>query len=80
MATFEQWLRASFDHVPAKTDKEPEWYWQEGFDSFWEQLGITHAMAVKYLPIFPEEKAQLQPRPAELTAAAVAVEEPVPGD
>ena len=47
-ATFEQWIQASFDHSPPKTDDD-DWFWDEGFDSFWESLGITDAVAVKYL-------------------------------
>ena len=47
--TFEQWLQASFDHAPPKTVKEKDWYWDEGFESFWDSLGITDAVAVRYM-------------------------------
>jgi Ni/Fe-hydrogenase subunit HybB-like protein len=55
----------------------------------WTEMAVTlmlvamgffiFTVAVKYLPIFPEEKAQPEPVPARLTAAVVA-EEPAPGD
>lgn len=48
-ATFEQWLQASFDHEPPKTEKEKDWYWDEGFDSFWDPLHITDTVAVRYM-------------------------------
>lgn len=48
-ATFEQWLQASFDHEPPKMAKEEDWYWNEGFDSFWDPLRITDAAAVRYM-------------------------------
>lgn len=56
-ATFEQWLRASFDHPPPETMKEKDWYWDDGFDSFWEPLCITDALAVRYMTrLFREPK------------------------
>jgi len=70
-ATFEQWLRASFDHVPPKADKEPDWYWQEGFDLFWEPLGITDAVAVKYLTRLLLEPEHLRPYSLEQVAQGV---------
>ncbi len=45
MASFEEWVQAAFDHPP----KEPEWYWDEGFDSFWDSLGLSDAVTVQYL-------------------------------
>ena len=47
--TFEQWLQASFDHVPPTTLKEQDWYWDEGFESFWDPLCITDVVAVRYM-------------------------------
>ncbi len=47
--TFEQWLQASFDHAPPTTVKEQDWYWEDGFESFWDPLGITDAVAVRYM-------------------------------
>ncbi len=70
-ATFEQWLRASFDHVPTKADEEPDWYWQEGFDSYWEQLGITDAVAVKYLTWLLLEPEHLSPYSLEQIAQGI---------
>jgi hypothetical protein len=47
--TFEQWLQASFDHAPPTTAKEQDWYWDEGFELFWNPLCITDAVAVRYM-------------------------------
>jgi hypothetical protein len=44
-ATFEQWAQTAFDHPFA----EPEWYWDQGFESLWEALGLTDALTVRYL-------------------------------
>lgn len=68
-ATFEQWLQASFDHVASTTDKD--WYWQEGFDSFWEPLGITDAVAVKYLTRLLLEPEHLKPYSLEQVAEGI---------
>ncbi|MGB9256552.1 MAG: hypothetical protein WCC25_17065 [Candidatus Korobacteraceae bacterium] len=48
IATFDQWLQASFDHPPT-TEKQEDWYWDDGFDSFWAPLRITDAAAVRYM-------------------------------
>jgi hypothetical protein len=47
--TFKQWLQASFDHTPPATAKEQDWYWEEGFESFWEPLQMTDAITVKHM-------------------------------
>lgn len=47
--TFEQWLQASFDHAPPRTVKEQDWYWEEGFESFWDPLCVTDVVAVRYM-------------------------------
>jgi hypothetical protein len=44
-ATFEEWVRAVFDHPPAG----PEWYWDAEFDSQWKALGLSDALTVNYL-------------------------------
>jgi hypothetical protein len=49
IATFDQWLQASFDHPPPTTEKEEDWYRDDGFDSFWDPLRITDAAAVRYM-------------------------------
>jgi hypothetical protein len=73
-ANFEQWLQASFDHVARKTIKEParsDWYWEEGFDSFWEPLGVTDAAAVKYLTELLLEPEHLKPYSLEQVAQGI---------
>jgi hypothetical protein len=47
--TFGQWLQASFDHAPPTAAKKQDWYWDEGFASFWDPLCITDAVAVRYM-------------------------------
>ena len=56
-AHFEQWIRAALDHPP----KEPEWYWDEDFDSFWEPLGLSDAVTVSYLTLLLLEPKHLTP-------------------
>jgi len=69
-ATFEQWIQASFDHSPPKTDDD-DWFWDEGFDSFWESLGITDAVAVKYLTRLLLEPEHLRPYSLEQVAEGI---------
>jgi len=57
-AAFEQWVQAVFDHPP----KEPEWYWDEDFDSLWDSVGLSDAVTVTYLTrlfLEPEPEAVL---------------------
>ena len=56
-AQFEQWIRAAFDHPP----KEPEWYWDEDFDSFWDSIGLSEAVTVSYLTRLFLEPNHLKP-------------------
>jgi hypothetical protein len=44
-ATFGQWVQTVFDHPVS----EPEWYWNEEFESRWEVLDLTDALTVRYL-------------------------------
>ncbi len=60
-STFERWLQASFDHVPPTTMKELEWYWDEGFDSLWDPLGLSDVITVKYLTRLFVEPEHLKP-------------------
>jgi len=55
-ATFEQWVEIAFDHPVS----EPEWYWDEGFDSLWESLGLSDALTVRYLTRLFLEPEQLK--------------------
>ncbi len=54
---FERWVEAALDHPP----KEPEWYWDEDFDSFWEPVGLSDAVTVQYLTRLFLEPAHLAP-------------------
>jgi hypothetical protein len=44
-ATFGEWVKAAFDHPP----REPEWYWDDDFDTSWDCLGITDILTVEYM-------------------------------
>jgi hypothetical protein len=44
-ATFDQWVEAIFDHPLSK----PEWYWDNGFDEYWDALGRFDALTVEHL-------------------------------
>ena len=44
-ATFNEWIKAVFDHPPRKA----EWYWDDDFDASWDCLGMTHALTVQYM-------------------------------
>lgn len=69
-ATFEQWLHASFDHPPPKTDKD-DWFWDEGFDSFWEPLGMTAVLTLNYLTRLFLEPEQLKRYSLEQVAKGI---------
>jgi hypothetical protein len=47
-ATFEQWVKAVFDHEPAKKGEE-DWYWGPNFEVFWDFLELTDDLKVRYL-------------------------------
>ena len=70
-ATFEQWLQSSFNHVPPKQKKEPEWYWDDGFDSFWESLGMTDTVSVQYLTRLLVNPEHLKPYSLEQVAVGI---------
>jgi hypothetical protein len=44
-AMFEWWVQTVFDHPVT----EPEWYWDQEFESLWEALDLTDALTVRYL-------------------------------
>lgn len=44
-ATFSEWLDAVFNHPVNKR----EWYWDEGFESYWDRLELSHAVTVEYM-------------------------------
>jgi hypothetical protein len=44
-AAYHQWLDAVFDHPV----HEQEWYWDEGFDTYWADLELTDAATVEYM-------------------------------
>ncbi len=44
-ANFNQWVEAVFHHPLGK----PEWYWDEGFDTYWDALGLVDALTVEYM-------------------------------
>ncbi len=71
-ATFEQWLQASFDHPPPKTQND-DWYFGEAedFDSFWEPLGMTDVVTVKYLTRLFLEPQHLTPYSLEQVAEGI---------
>jgi hypothetical protein len=51
--TFDQWLDAVFDHPVRKR----EWYWDENFETFWEDLGLSDGITVEYMTrLFLEPK------------------------
>ena len=44
-ATLDTWVKAVFDHPFS----EPEWYWRDDFDTFWEQIEINDTLTVEYM-------------------------------
>ncbi len=70
-ATFEQWLQASFDHPPPKTIKDDDWFRGEGFESFWEPLGISDVVTVKYLKCLFSEPEHLKQYSLEQVAEGI---------
>lgn len=44
-ATFDQWVEGVFDHPL----REPEWYWDNDFDKYWDALGLFDALTVEYM-------------------------------
>jgi hypothetical protein len=56
-ATFDEWLRAVFDHPAHK----PEWYWGGDFDALWESLGTTASLTVEYMTILFLAPHHLEP-------------------
>lgn len=66
-ATFEEWIEAVFDHPVG----EPEWYWNEDFDSQWESLGMSDALTVSYLTRVFQGSALLKKYSLEQVAQAI---------
>ncbi len=56
-ATFEQWLEFVFNNPV----REPEWYWDEDFDSLWEALELPDTLIVQYMTRLFEEPDALRP-------------------
>jgi len=44
-ATFDQWLNAVFEHPV----RDPEWYWDENFEAYWDGLGLSDVLTVEYM-------------------------------
>lgn len=44
-ASFGEWLKAVFNHPV----REPEWYWDENFDEYWNALRLSDAITVDYM-------------------------------
>lgn len=53
---FEEWVRTVFDH----SAEGPEWYWDKGFDSLWQSLGLNDALTVRYMTRLFLEPGQLE--------------------
>lgn len=56
-ATFDQWLSAVFDNPV----REPEWYWREDFDIYWDRLQLSEAVTVRYMTRLFMEPNHLKP-------------------
>lgn len=44
-AVFSEWLGAVFNHPVEKR----EWYWDEGFESYWDRLELSDSVTVDYM-------------------------------
>lgn len=44
-ATYDEWLDAAFDHSVRKR----QWYWDEGFEDYWERLELSEVVTVEYM-------------------------------
>ena len=42
---FDHWVEAVFAHPTS----EPEWFWDKGFDEYWDALGLSDALTVEYM-------------------------------
>lgn len=69
-ATFEQWIKAVFDHQPAKRHGK-EWYWGKDFEKFWESLELSDAMTVSYLTRLFRDPQPLRPYSLDQVAQAI---------
>lgn len=65
--SFEGWMRAVFDHPAQK----PEWYWDPGFDEFWDSLEISDTLTVNYLTRLFLDSSQLKPFSLEQVAQGI---------
>jgi hypothetical protein len=43
--TFDKWTEAVFDHPVRK----PEWYWDNDFDEYWNDLGLSDSLTAEYM-------------------------------
>jgi hypothetical protein len=44
-ATFKQWSETVFDHPV----REPEWYWDNDFDEYWNDLGMSESLTAEFM-------------------------------
>ncbi|HXZ14154.1 MAG TPA: hypothetical protein VEG64_17340 [Candidatus Sulfotelmatobacter sp.] len=64
---FDDWVKAVFAHPTS----EPEWYWDKGFDEYWDALGLSDALTVEYMTRLFLDPSQLKPYSLGQVAQAI---------
>lgn len=65
--TFERWVQTALDHPP----KEPEWFWEDDFESLWDSLDLSDVVMVRFLTRLLLETEHLKPYSLEQVAQAI---------